>query len=140
MSLGISSGRTISVSPSRSAPEDREALLIAATYGNPQFFLGTDSAPHAVETKECASGCAGCFTAPIAIELLADIFDKRQRLTMLEGFTSEYGALFYDLKPNETFTTLKRETWTVPGKYGSVVPFKAGEQLDWRIVGGSGDV
>lgn len=120
--------------PIAKRPEDRDALMAMAMSGDPQFFLGTDSAPHVRGTKECASGCAGCFTAPIAMELLAGLFDGKGNLPKLEAFTSEFGAKFYGLKPNETTMTLQRQKWTVPDVYGSVVPFKAGEQLEWKVV------
>jgi dihydroorotase len=118
--------------------DDRTALVAAATSGSPKFFLGTDSAPHVRGTKECASGCAGCFTAPVAMELLAGLFDSKGELHKLEAFTSEHGAKFYGLKPNETQITLVRHTSTIPDVYGAkerlaVVPFKAGEALQWKL-------
>jgi dihydroorotase len=119
--------------PIAKTPGDQSALVAAALSGNPKFFLGTDSAPHVKETKECASGCAGCFTAPVAMELLANLFDERDKLTSLEGFTSEFGAKFYGLKLNDSRLTLTRQNWTVPDIYGSVVPFMAGEKLKWKI-------
>ena len=79
--------------------QHRLALLKAATSGNPKFFLGTDSAPHTTETKENACGCAGCFSAPIALELYAEAFDSADALDKLEGFASFYGADFYRLAP-----------------------------------------
>jgi dihydroorotase len=125
--------------PIAKRPQDRDALLAAAFSGNPKFFLGTDSAPHVSNTKECASGCAGCFTAPIAIELLATVFDQKGKLPMLEPFMSENGAKFYGLKPNEGTITLERSEWTIPAAYSVgggevVVPFMAGQKLAWKVV------
>ena len=119
----------------------QEALLDAATSGDPSFFLGTDSAPHAVATKETACGCAGCFNAPAAIELYAQAFDDRGALDKLEGFASLHGPAFYGLPPNEERITLVRDPWLVPdsvavdGPAAAVVPFWAGRTLEWRHAG-----
>lgn len=121
--------------PIAKRPEDRAALVAAALSGHPKFFLGTDSAPHSKETKECEAGCAGCFTAPIAIPLLADLFDRHNALANLELFTSTNGAAFYNLGPNSDFITLERVESRIPRTYGPVVPFKAGEALAWRVAG-----
>src|SRR4029079_11897581 len=81
---------------------DREALLAAATSGNPRFFLGTDSAPHAQHTKENACGCAGMFSAHAGIELYAEAFEAAGKLAALEGFASDFGADFYRLPPQNS--------------------------------------
>ena len=47
----------------------RVVLFAAATSGSSKFFLGTDSAPHTVDAKQNACGCAGVFTAHAALEL-----------------------------------------------------------------------
>lgn len=120
--------------PIAKRPRDRYALLRAATSGNPKFFLGTDSAPHTQETKECSSGCAGCFTAPLAIPLLADIFYSAGALATLGDFTSAFGASFYKLPLNTEHVELVRVEWTVPDRYGSVVPFMAGRKIQHQIV------
>lgn len=113
---------------------DKNVLIGAATSGNPKFFLGTDSAPHLIENKECASGCAGVFTAPVALQCLAEIFDNEESLEFLEAFTSEFGAQFYGLPLNEGTITLRRdERWVVSTQYGGVVPFLAGETLQWWV-------
>lgn len=112
---------------------DRDALIKAATSGNPKFFLGSDSAPHAKQNKECSHGACGVFTAPILPQLLAEIFERENYLDKLEGFTSRFGAEFYGLPLSDGTITLKKEPWMVPGIYGSVVPFKAGEVLQWQI-------
>ena len=86
----------------------RAALRRAATGGDPRFFLGTDSAPHAKATKEAACGCAGCFTAPLALAAYAQVFDEEGALDRLEGFASLNGPAFYRLPPNEARVTLER--------------------------------
>jgi dihydroorotase len=118
---------------------DRRALRRAATSGSPRFFLGTDSAPHAVSAKECACGCAGCFTAPAALELYARVFEEEGALDRLEAFASLNGPRFYGLAPNEERVTLAREPWRVPdevpvaGEARAVRPFMAGEVVGWRM-------
>jgi dihydroorotase len=116
----------------------RRALLEAAVSGSPRFFLGTDSAPHARHLKENACGCAGCYTAPHALELYAAAFDTVGALDRLEGFASFHGPDFYRLPRNASTVTLRRQPWTVPEAlpYGdaTIVPLAAGEALDWRLV------
>ena len=121
----------------RKAPH-QDALIAAATSGSPKFFLGTDSAPHYQNEKESACGCAGIFSAHAAIELYADAFEKANKLDMLEGFASKYGADFYGLKRNTEIITLEKRPWTVPKSYSfsdsKVIPLFAEEQLSWRLV------
>ena len=118
---------------------DRRALLEVIASGNPRFFLGTDSAPHARHTKEAACGCAGIFSAPAAIELYAEAFDAIGALGRLEGFACLYGADFYDLPRNEERITLIRESWEVPACYPfgreEIVPMRSGERVAWRLAG-----
>jgi dihydroorotase len=115
----------------------RRAVLEAATSGSPKFFLGTDSAPHAVEKKEAACGCAGIFNAPHAIETYAAIFEEAGALDRLEAFASENGPRFYGLPLNEERITLERTPVTVPdtlpGPETRIVPFLAGKTLPWRL-------
>ncbi|HXR57877.1 MAG TPA: dihydroorotase [Burkholderiales bacterium] len=117
--------------------EDREALVEAATSGNPKFFLGTDSAPHAQGTKEAACGCAGIYTAHSAIELYATAFEEAGALARLEDFASRFGPAFYGLPQNEGSITLERKEWTVPHTlaFGGerVVPLRAGETIPWKL-------
>jgi len=116
----------------------RLALRRAATSGLACFFLGTDSAPHAIPTKETACGCAGIFTAASALELYAQVFDEEGALDKLEAFASLNGPEFYDLPANETRVTLRREETVVPDRVGdgdlAVTPFRAGETLRWKLV------
>ncbi|MBC3808097.1 dihydroorotase [Undibacterium seohonense] len=115
----------------------RQALVKAATSGNPRFFLGTDSAPHAKGVKEHACGCAGCYTALHAMELYAQAFDQVGALDKLEGFASFFGPDFYQLPRNAGSMTLKRESWTLPSELsyldGSLVPLNAGEIINWKV-------
>ena len=117
--------------------EHREALVEAAISGNPKFFLGTDSAPHAKHTKEAACGCAGLYTAHAAIELYASAFEEAHALDKLEGFASFHGADFYGLPRNKDRITLVRKEWRVPDSYKfgehEVVPMRAGESLAWQL-------
>ncbi len=117
----------------------REALGRAVASGSPKFFLGTDSAPHAQQTKEAACGCAGIYTAHAAIELYAEAFEQLGALDKLEGFASFYGADFYRLPRNTETITLRRESWQVPASVGfgehRLVPLRAGETMKWKLVG-----
>ena len=117
--------------------EHRRALVAAATSGNPKFFLGTDSAPHAATLKEHASGCAGCYTALSALELYAEAFDAAGALDALEGFASFHGADFYGLPRNTGRITLKRQPWTLPElvPFGDaqLKPLRGGETLAWQL-------
>jgi dihydroorotase len=116
----------------------RQALMAAATSGNPKFFLGTDSAPHARHTKENDCGCAGCYNAHAALELYAEAFDAAGALDRLEAFASFHGADFYRLPRNTDKVTLVRESWDAPGEFAygpdTLVPLRAGEPLRWRLL------
>ena len=111
----------------------QRALRRAATSSNPKFFLGTDSAPHVVVSKETACGCAGVFNAPFALESYAQTFDQENALDRLQGFASEFGPDFYDLPRNVDYILLHRDAVTVPDRIDDVVPFHAGETLGWRF-------
>jgi dihydroorotase len=133
----------------------RQALVEAATSGSPRFFLGTDSAPHAKSTKETACGCAGCYSAPFAMALYAQVFDTAGALDRLEEFASLHGAQFYGFAPNIRRLRLHRQRQTVPDRlpFGSaisevtvdpgtesvssdknwIVPLAAGDVIDWTV-------
>jgi dihydroorotase len=117
--------------------EHREALVEAATSGNPKFFLGTDSAPHPRDAKEAACGCAGIYTAHAALELYACAFEEAGALDKLEAFASEHGAAFYGLPKNEGTVVLVREPWQVPERLSfggaELVPLRAGETIPWKL-------
>jgi dihydroorotase len=115
----------------------RAALLAAAVSGNSRYFLGTDSAPHAQRLKEHAAGCAGCYTAPHAMELYAAAFEMAGKLDKLEGFASLFGPDFYKLPRNSKKVVLRRVPWQIPDSLpfpgDAIVPLAAGEQLNWRL-------
>jgi dihydroorotase len=117
----------------------RLALRRVATSGSPKFFLGTDSAPHAVSAKESACGCAGIFNAPYALESYVQVFDEEGALDRFEGFASEHGPRFYGLPLNEGQVALERAANQVPDRLGeggdALTPFHAGEMINWRFIG-----
>ena len=117
----------------------REALRVAATSGNPRFFLGTDSAPHPQSEKESACGCAGIYSAPVALELYTEVFEEEQALDRLEAFAAFHGADFYGLERNDSRVELVRESWTAPAACDfdgdTVVPIRAGEKMRWKLAG-----
>ncbi len=114
----------------------QKALQDAVISGSHKFFLGTDSAPHPQEKKEAACGCAGCFTAPAAIELYARAFDELGALDKLEGFASHYGPAFYGLPVNSGKIRLHRTNWEMPAEMplgdSKIIPFGAGESIPWK--------
>ena len=116
----------------------RLALVQAATGGNPRFFLGTDSAPHAAPLKEHASACAGCYTAHAALEMYAEVFDQTQALHRLEAFASFHGPDFYGLPRNPNTVTLRRQPWQSEADFAfgaaRLVPLRAGEILPWKLL------
>lgn len=122
---------------------DRRVLLDVVASGNPRFFLGTDSAPHARHTKENACGCAGIFSAHAGIELYAEAFEAIGALPRLEGFAADFGADFYGLPRNPERITLIKEAWDVPEQYpfgaAELVPLRAGERIAWRLAQHTGD-
>jgi len=117
--------------------EHRLALVKAAISGSHKFFLGTDSAPHSQSRKESSCGCAGIFSAPLAIELYARAFDDNNALDKLEAFASFNGADFYGLPRNTNTVTLEKTDWTVPDSYPladeKIIPMHAGETERWKL-------
>ena len=115
----------------------RQALIKAATSGNPKFFLGTDSAPHTKSSKESSCGCAGIYSAHAALELYAEAFDNENALNKLEAFASFYGPDFYNLSRNTDKITLKKNSWSVPESYNlgndTLIPLRAGEEIHWQL-------
>ena len=115
----------------------QQALIKAATSGNPKFFLGTDSAPHAKDVKENACGCAGIYSSHAAIELYAEAFEAANALDKLEAFASYYGADFYGLPRNTSSITLVKESWSVPRSLNfeddTLIPMRAGEDIRWKV-------
>ncbi|OGT41446.1 MAG: dihydroorotase [Gammaproteobacteria bacterium RIFCSPHIGHO2_12_FULL_40_19] len=117
--------------------DDQHGLIQAAISGNPKFFLGTDSAPHAQEKKESACGCAGIYSAHAAIAFYADIFEQQHALDKLENFASVFGAEFYELPINKNKITLIKSPHVIPEtlSFGDtqLIPMKAGETVFWQI-------
>lgn len=118
--------------------QHRTALLQAATSGSPQFFLGTDSAPHDRNSKESSCGCAGCYSALHALELYAEAFESVDALDRLEAFASFHGPDFYQLPRNTDQVTLTKTPWRVPDQLpftdSPLVPLGAGQELTWQLV------
>lgn len=117
----------------------QQRLLEVATSGNPKFFLGTDSAPHATHTKESACGCAGCYSATYALPLYATAFESVNALDKLESFASVFGARFYGLPINTSTITLAKQEQTIVDDYDyldgkTLTPLMAGQTLAWTQV------
>jgi len=116
---------------------DRQAIVAVLRAGNPKFFLGTDSAPHARSAKENACGCAGIFSAHAAIELYTEAFEQAGMLARLEDFAAGFGADFYGLARNRSTITLQRRRWSPPASipFGAdeLVPLRAGEPIEWTL-------
>lgn len=118
--------------------DHQKRLLQVATSGNPKFFLGTDSAPHATHTKEAACGCAGCYSAVHALPLYATAFEHMNALDKLENFASVFGAKFYGLPVNTGTITLVKQEQTIPESYPylgdkTLTPLLAGQTLAWQV-------
>ena len=115
----------------------QQALIKAATSGNPKFFLGTDSAPHQQHTKESGCGCAGIYSGHAAIELYAEAFEQANALDKLEGFASHFGPDFYNLPRNTATISLVKESWLVPESLSfagePLIPMRAGEEISWKV-------
>lgn len=116
---------------------DRQALIAAATSGDPHFFLGTDSAPHTQNSKQSACGCAGIYTAHAALELYTTVFDEYHALDRLANFASDFGAAFYGITPVNKTIELIKKPWQVPESLSfagqTVIPFAAGQTLAWQL-------
>lgn len=117
----------------------QQSLIDAATSASHKFFLGTDSAPHNKSKKECATGCAGIYTAHCAIPLYASVFEQADKLDQLEAFASIRGAQFYQLPLNEQFIELEKKPWQVPNQFQyneteTLIPFHADQTLQWQVV------
>ncbi|KAL0925004.1 hypothetical protein M5K25_003309 [Dendrobium thyrsiflorum] len=113
----------------------RQAIVSAVTSGSKRFFLGTDSAPHARNLKECTCGCAGIYNASVALSLYTKVFEEAGALDKLEAFMSFNGPDFYGLPRNSTKILMKKSSWRVPESYmftwGEIVPMCAGQMLEW---------
>jgi dihydroorotase len=119
--------------PIAKRPEDRRRLLDAVLSGHPRIMFGSDSAPHPRHKKECCGGAAGIFSAPVALPMLAEIFDDAGRLDLLQNFVSDIACKRYGLQPPVKQVILEKKPWQVPDLYGQVKPFGAGQTLRWSI-------
>ena len=115
-------------------PEDRKTIREAAFSGNPTFFMGTDSAPHQMNKKECPCGAAGVYSAPVAIPLLVQEFENANALDKLNDFIAGFGADFYGLPRTTKQIEVVKEPWVVPNLINGVVPLAAGQTLQWKLV------
>lgn len=124
--------------PIAKRPGDRDALLAAALSGHPKLMLGSDSAPHPREAKECCGCAAGVFSAPVLLARLAELFESHGALDRLQGFVSDHARRIHGLEVPDKSVTLRREPWQVPAEYSlpggpAVVPWEAGRVLPWRV-------
>lgn len=119
--------------PIAKRPDDREALLQAVLQGHPKISFGSDSAPHPLSAKECAGCAAGIFTAPHALPMLAELFDRHQALDKLQGFVSDHPRAIYSVQPAPKTVRLSRTPSVIPPNYGEVIPFRAGQTCAWSI-------
>jgi dihydroorotase len=116
----------------------QQVLVDAATSGNPKFFLGTDSAPHATPDKETSCGCAGVYTGHAALEFYAEVFDQQGKLDRLEDFAAHFGPDFYRLPRNSDTVTLQKQPWKIPAQLplgdGTLTPLRAADTVGWRVL------
>ena len=120
--------------PIAKRPEDREALLEAALNAHPKLMFGSDSAPHPTDKKEAGGCAAGIFTAPIALQALAELFDKHQAIAKLQAFVSDNARRIYGVRPPQKTITLAAKPFQVPARYGNVTPMFAEREISWSIV------
>lgn len=119
--------------PIAKTPQDLQALRKAVFSGHPRLLFGSDSAPHPIHAKECCGCAAGVFSAPVALPMLVELFEKADALDCLQGFISDNAQRFYTLLPLQKSVHLSRKPWTVPQHYDTVRPFLAGETLNWSV-------
>lgn len=119
--------------PIAKTPNDREALRNAVLSGHPKIMFGSDSAPHPRHKKECVGCAAGIFTAPVALPLLAELFEDAGVLDRLQAFVSDNACRRYGITPLEKEVTFVKTPWRVPERYGEIRPFYAGKEISWSI-------
>jgi dihydroorotase len=119
--------------PIAKRPEDRKRLLNAVLSGHRRIMFGSDSAPHPRHKKECCGCAAGIFSAPVALPILAELFEDADRLDLLQNFVSDIACSRYGLRPPAKQVILEKKPWQVPDLYGEVKPFGAGQTLRWSI-------
>lgn len=120
--------------PIAKRPEDREALCEAVLSGHPKIMFGSDSAPHPRHKKECCGCAAGIFTAPVALPMLAEFFEKQKKLELLQSFINTVACTRYKIEPPKKEVILEKSEWRVPDLYGNIKPFGAGTTLSWKVV------
>lgn len=119
--------------PIAKTPDDREALLQVALSAHPKVMFGSDSAPHPQDAKESPGCAAGVFTAPVALPLLAQLFEQNNSLDNLQTFVSNNAQKIYDITPLEKTITLEKKPQIIPDKYGDIVPMYASTQIEWQV-------
>ena len=120
--------------PIAKRPEDREALLKAAINAHPKLMFGSDSAPHPIHKKEACGCAAGIFTAPIALQALAELFDRHQAIANLQAFVSDNARRIYNIQPPSKSVTLAAKPFQVPAMYDKITPMFAESEISWSIV------
>jgi dihydroorotase len=121
--------------PIAKRPRDLQALRAAVLSGHKRIMFGSDSAPHPRHKKECCGCAAGIFSAPVALPMLAELFEEADHLDLLQSFTSDIACKRYGLQPPDKTVVLEKKAWTVPNLYGDLKPFGAGRHLRWSIKG-----
>lgn len=119
--------------PIAKRPEDLDALLNVALEAHPKVMFGSDSAPHPQSKKECSGCAAGVFSAPVALQLLCEIFEQYDKLDNLQAFVSDNAQSIYGICPEFKEVVLEKRPFTIPQHYGSVVPMYAGQTINWAI-------
>ncbi|QOP41710.1 dihydroorotase [Sulfurimonas marina] len=119
--------------PIAKRPEDLDALLNVALDAHPKVMFGSDSAPHPQHKKESCGCAAGVFTAPIALQLLCEIFDQYGKLENLQAFVSDNAQSIYGICPEFKEVTLEQRPFVIPETYSGVVPMYAGQAINWAI-------
>ncbi len=117
--------------PIAKTPHDLAVLREAVFSGHPKIMFGSDSAPHPRHKKECCGCAAGIFSAPVALPMLAEIFEDENKLDLLQDFVSGIACKRYGLKPLSRTVTLEKKPWTIPELYHDIKPFGAGRTLRW---------
>ena len=120
--------------PVAKTPRDRKALRKAVFSGHPKLMFGSDSAPHPRHKKECIGCAAGVFSAPVALPLLAQIFEDEGRLDLLQTFVSDNACWRYGINPPKKRVVLTQSSWQVPAYYQDVSPFYAGQTVRWSVI------
>lgn len=125
--------------PIAKRPEDRDALLEAALTAHPKLMFGSDSAPHPKDKKECSGCAAGVFTAPVALQMLVELFEQHTALDQLQSFVSDNARRIYGVKPPAKTVLFEKSGDLIPNNYGEVIPIYAGKPLAWKVLSVTGE-